>query len=102
MYSTTMKKIACLLFAVALMLSCADNDVSENKDSFEYFQKRLNAEMKYSSIKEVFGEPDNDIGSGIHIYVYNLEDGTRILIGYTDFIMYARHVDENNQLLNTL
>jgi hypothetical protein len=97
-----MKKIACLLCAVALVLSCADIDVNENKNSFEYFQKRLNAEMKYPSIKAVFGEPDSDIGSGIHVYVYNLEDGTRILIGYTDYIMYARHVDENNQLLNTI
>jgi hypothetical protein len=97
-----MKKIACFLLAVASTLSCDEDDARDNQDSYAYFQKRLDAEMKYPSLKAVFGEPDDDIGSGIHIYVYNLDDGTRIVIGYTDSIMYARHVDKDNQLLNTL
>jgi hypothetical protein len=97
-----MKKLVSIIFAITLMVSCADDDVNENRDTYMYFQKRLNAEMKYNTIKAVFGEPDADIGSGIHIYVYNLEDGTRIVIGYTDFIMYARHLDEDNQVLNVL
>lgn len=97
-----MKKIVFLLLVLALMLSCDDDNSKENRDSYAYFQRRLNAEMKYSSLKAVFGEPDDDIGSGIHIYVYNLDDGTRVVIGYTDSIMYARQLDKDNQLLNTL
>jgi hypothetical protein len=97
-----MKKLVPMIIAVTLIVSCVDDDVNENKDTYAYFQKRLNAEMKYNSIKSVFGEPDADVGSGIHIYVYNLSDGTRIVIGYTDFIMYARHLDEDDQVLNVL
>jgi hypothetical protein len=97
-----MKKFASIILALTLTLSCTDDDVNESKDTFEYFQKRLNAEMKYNNIKAVFGQPDDDVGSGIHIYVYNLSDGTRIVIGYPDFIMYARHLDENDQVLNVL
>ena len=97
-----MKTIACFLIAIALIVACDNDDVQENKDSYGYFQKRLKAEMKYPALTAVFGVPDDDIGSGIHIYVYNLDDGSRIVIGYTDFIMYARHVDEDNQLLDTI
>ena len=41
-------------------------------------------------------------GSGIHVYVYKLQDGIEIWIGYTDRIMYARHMSTNGQLLHTL
>jgi hypothetical protein len=50
--------------------------------------------MKYSDLKMIFGEPDADTGSGIHMYIYNLEDGTQVVIGYTDKILYARHINE--------
>jgi hypothetical protein len=52
-----------------------------------------------------FGEPDGDLGSGIHIYYYNLDDGTCIWIGFADRIIYARHMSNNTasgQLLHTL
>ncbi len=39
------------------------------------------------------GEPDQDAGSGIHIYVYRLSDGSEIWIGTPDAseIWYVRH-----------
>ncbi len=49
--------------------------------------------MSYGDIVKRFGKPDEDRGSGIHIYVYNLSDSTEIVIGFTDKIVYARHVD---------
>jgi len=58
--------------------------------------------MKYSEFQLIFGKPDEDIGSGIHIYVYSLHDDTQIIIGYTDYTLYARHVDKDFNLLHVL
>ena len=97
-----MKKTVCILFcAVTFVLSCSD-DTPVNRDTFDYFQKNLKADMKYAQLTCLFGKPDNDIGSGIHIYVYKLEDGTKIIVGYTDFIHSARHVGEDDQLLHVI
>jgi len=49
-----------------------------------------------------FGEPHDDIGSGIHIYVYELNDMTEIWIGYVDDIWYVKHVDTNGNVLEDL
>jgi hypothetical protein len=84
------------LFLLPLFITivCCDEDSGLSRDSIEYFQKYLKQDMNYSDMKSIFGEPDADIGSGIHIYVYNLEDGTKVTIGYTDRIIYANQVDE--------
>ncbi len=46
--------------------------------------------------------PHNDIGSGIHIYVYELDDSTQVWIGYTDHIWYIQHVDSDGNILENL
>lgn len=96
-----MKKVICILLSLAGIISCSD-DTQVDKKSFEYFEKHLKQDMKYSEIQLIFGKPDEDIGSGIHIYVYNLKDGTKIMIGYTDYIHNARHVDKDFNLLHVL
>jgi hypothetical protein len=96
-----MKKVICILFSLAGIICCSD-DTSIDRKSFEYFEKHLKPDMKYNEFRLIFGEPDEDIGSGIHIYVYNLEDGTKIIIGYTDYIHNARHVDKDFNLLHVL
>jgi hypothetical protein len=58
--------------------------------------------MIYNSIVAKFGEPSNDIGSGIHIYVYQLIDSTEIWIGYADKIIYVRHMDKNHQIIENI
>jgi hypothetical protein len=58
--------------------------------------------MDFNAIVARFGEPTKDIGSGIHIYVYQLGDQTEIWIGYVDRIIYARHVDANQQVLHII
>jgi hypothetical protein len=89
-----------LLFCILLVVACAacDDDSNIERNSIEYFEAFLKKEMKYSDLSLIFGKPDSDIGSGIHIYVYKLSDGTRVVIGYTDQIIYARHVNENEVL----
>ena len=86
-------KILCCFFIFLAVVSC-DDDSGLSRDSLQYFQQYLKEDMKYSDMKSIFGEPDADIGSGIHIYIYNLEDGTQVSIGYTDKIIYATHVDK--------
>ncbi|MBI2811633.1 MAG: hypothetical protein HYX67_12520 [Candidatus Melainabacteria bacterium] len=39
-----------------------------------------------------FGEPLKDIGSGIHIYEYKLEDGSNVWVGCVDKVLYVDHV----------
>jgi len=85
-----------------LFAACADTAEETQKDSFAYFEQHLKADMTLENIRSTFGEPDNDIGSGIHIYQYILQDGTKIHIGFVDEILYARHVDANDQLIEIL
>ncbi|MGY5147908.1 MAG: hypothetical protein ACW9W4_07915 [Candidatus Nitrosopumilus sp. bin_7KS] len=49
-----------------------------------------------------FGEPADDIGSGIHIYVYELNDNTQVWIGYSNEILYVRNVNAYGNVLESL
>ena len=49
-----------------------------------------------------FGKPHDDIGSGIHIYVYELNDLSEIWIGYADEVLYVQHVDSKGNLIEEL
>ena len=89
-------KSVCSILVSIILIGCDDSDV--NRNSIEHFQNHLRNDMLYSDLKFTFGEPDADIGSGIHIYVYNLDDGTQVTIGFTDKILYARHINETEVL----
>jgi hypothetical protein len=91
----------CLL----MLISCSESKPTPapvSEKSFFYFEARLKKEMNYGSLVATFGQPAKDIGSGIHIYVYVLEDATQIWIGYADKILYAHHVDSSGKLIKTL
>ena len=91
-----------ILFTVTILASCSKKQTVAQADTVEYFKLHLKADMNYAAIAQRFGQPDADKGSGIHIYVYQLKDGTAIWIGYTDKILYARHMDSNDRLIATL
>lgn len=86
-----------------LFVACskdADKAPDNNpKDTMEYFNANLKVDMKYDELVSLFGSPDGDLGSGIHIYYYTLSDSSRIVIGYADKILYARHVSTSGQVL---
>jgi hypothetical protein len=44
----------------------------------------IKADITFDKLSEILGEPDMDIGSGIHIFVYDLSDGTGIRVGTPD------------------
>ena len=66
------------------------------------FRETLSDSYTMETIFEKFGEPHDDIGSGIHIYVYELNDLSQIWIGYSDHIWYIQHVDSEGVLLEEL
>lgn len=66
------------------------------------FKNTLSEPYDIDTIFSKFGPPHNDIGSGIHIYVYKLNDLTEIWIGYTDHIWYIKHVNSDGTLLEEL
>jgi hypothetical protein len=46
--------------------------------------RRIKRQMSMKQIIRLCGEPDKDIGSGIHIYVYKLADGSVVQVGTPD------------------
>jgi hypothetical protein len=44
--------------------------------------RRIQPGMSFPDICQIVGEPDRDVGSGIHIFEYALDDGSRVLIGF--------------------
>jgi hypothetical protein len=66
------------------------------------FKNTLSESQDIDIIFSKFGDPHEDIGSGIHIYVYELNDHTQVWIGYTDHILYVRHMDSEGNLLEQL
>ena len=98
------KILLSMLLTGTVLIACSkkSNNTNYDKDSAAYFIAYLKADMNYTDIVNQFGNPDGDIGSGIHIYYYDLNDGTKIYIGYVDKILYARHVNSNGQLIHTI
>lgn len=46
--------------------------------------KQFSQKDTYPKIEEILGKPDMDIGSGIYIYVFRLDDSTSITVGTAD------------------
>lgn len=88
--------IAQLLVLLLIAGSCSEE---EKPLTYETFQEHLYKEITYQQMVLYFGRPLTDIGSGIHIYVYPLDDGTTLYIGYTNRLHYARHVSTDGQQL---
>lgn len=121
----TIQFLSILMIAMFIILSCQKQDTPDSPEfrqtnpeskspavaasnrTIEYFRANLNKEMNYDQIVTRFGIPDGDIGSGFHIYVYNLADGTQVRIVYAyDKIQAVVQVDpkEKNpdKVLSTL
>lgn len=100
-----MRTIIGLLLSLTILIACSkENQTNKDKstNSYSFFEKNLKADMDYQTITAKFGIPSRDIGSGIHIYVYELNDSTEVWIGFIDKILYARHMDVNHEFLGDL
>jgi hypothetical protein len=58
--------------------------------------------MSLGDVQAWVGNADKDIGSGIHILTYRLDDGSRILIGFPDFnkLIYVKHEDKAGKVVD--
>ncbi|MFA6602044.1 MAG: hypothetical protein WCT02_04275 [Candidatus Paceibacterota bacterium] len=73
----------------------ASEDQSDNRLSNQlHSYSQLKAGDSFAKVKRLFGSPEGDIGSGIHIFVYTLADKSRVLIGFADLkhLLYVKHV----------
>ncbi len=91
-----------LTLGLCLCIACRKEKNSPQELDYEYFKTNLSFDMNLDELIKTFGQPHNDIGSGIHIYIYELNDGTRMVIGYIDSILYAMHVDKEENVLHIL
>lgn len=91
-----------LIITIALLVSACSQDDDAQRKSIDYFETHLQKDMSHTKLISTFGQPDKDMGSGIHIYVYKLEDNTEVWVGCTDKILYANHVDQDQNLLKVL
>ena len=68
---------------------------TESRRKVEAFRE-LKKGMSYGEIQEWIGKADKDIGSGIHVLEYKLDDDSRVLIGFPDFnkLIYVKHVEK--------
>lgn len=64
-------------------------------DCFQWINERMNMR----DVKRLCGKAERDIGSGIHVYVYDLDDGSVIRLGSPDdeHISYVVHASANGQ-----
>ncbi len=92
-----------LILVLVVTFSCSENkNLDKGELTYSEFQNRLKMDMNYNSIVSIFGNPSKDAGSGIHIYVYPLNDLSEIWIGYTDRIMYVKRVDKDQHFIENL
>src|SRR2546423_3106483 len=61
--------------------------------------RRTKPQMSMKQVIDICGVPDEDIGSGIHIYVYKLADDSLVRIGTPDKkrLIYVAHVLPNGE-----
>ena len=71
------------------------------KRTVELFKMSLNKPMTPAKAVAAFGEPDRKLGSGLIIYEYDLDDGTKIRLGFPGFapIQYAHHVQKDGKFV---
>ncbi|HYT88251.1 MAG TPA: hypothetical protein VEL76_05995 [Gemmataceae bacterium] len=64
-------------------------DFRRTLDAFRSLKKGIS----YREAASWVGFADQDIGSGIHVMVYRLDDGSRVLLGFPDFnrLVYVKH-----------
>ena len=78
---------------------------AEIRDKFlDFFKSKLNKPLTPAKAKVVFGKPDRDIGSGLMIFEYDLDDGSKIHLGFPGdvAILYARHVTKDGKTVDLL
>jgi hypothetical protein len=69
------------------------------KRTLDSFKKALDKAVTPAKAVAAFGEPDRKLGSGLIIYEYDLDDGSKVRLGFPGFdkILYAKHIKKGGQ-----
>jgi len=69
-----------------------ENNYPKTARDIAIFEK-ITMDMKIPQVFKLVGQPDGDTGSGLHVYHYNLSDGSVVTIGTADNkkIFYIYH-----------
>ncbi|MCR6638319.1 MAG: hypothetical protein NVV82_04820 [Sporocytophaga sp.] len=87
----------------SLLIACLACSKPQKKElSLSDFETKIKSDMDYYSMVEAFGKPTKDIGRGIHIYVYDLKDSTKMLVGFTDKVLYAKQINRKEEIVKDL
>ena len=65
---------------MAALASCGGSEDSGRVSRSDFDFLRLG--MSYQEVVSRVGEADRDVGSGIHIMVYDLSDGTQLMLSF--------------------
>jgi hypothetical protein len=85
---------------LAKLAAALDNppraDAKRTLDTFKAIPKGAT----YRDVVEWAGQPKEDVGSGIHVMVFPLDDGTQVLLGTPDFqkVVYVKHKDKDGKV----
>src|SRR5438067_5146762 len=98
-----MKRIL-LMLTFCLTIECRSTEqaiaqrIPPTARTIEVFH-RIKPQMSMKQVIDICGVPDEDIGSGIHIYVYKLSDQSLVRIGTPDKkrLIYVVHVLPNGE-----
>jgi hypothetical protein len=68
--------------------------------TLDFFKSKLAKTLTPAKAEEIFGKPDRDIGSGLIILEYGLDDGSKVWLGFPGFdrILYAKHVGNDGKV----
>ncbi len=94
-----MKNLWLHLLAVVLAIGLLGCITSPSAMEFERFTQ-IEPGMSFEDLNRLVGEPFGDIGSGIHIFVYPLQDDSNILVGFTDTVLYVHQQLPENARTN--
>jgi hypothetical protein len=78
-----------ILLSLLLVTGCGKQEPPRSLDAF----RRIGASTSLEDVRREFGPPDHDVGSGLYIYVYRLDDGSEVRVGGSDSarVLYVRH-----------
>jgi hypothetical protein len=83
-------KFCLLVIASGIALAACDGSGTQGSDKPELADfDFLELGMSYDEIVSRVGEADRDIGSGVHLMVYELADGTEIVLSFPSLASLA-------------
>jgi len=87
-----------VLFLMAGLFFITENRKQADPTIIDNFSS-LKIGTPYIEIEKKFGKPNADIGSGLHIFTYEQQDGSKVLLGFADLnsLLYVKLMDNSGK-----